>query len=503
MPRSVSELLLRAIADRSHAEVRPVPFEHSASWDLSRSCMAVALSALLAGCAHFHAQPIEPARMEAEFRARSLADEGLRAYAEGNRAHGPMPWPPATWDLPALTLVAFYYHPDLDLARGAVESADARIETAGARPNPVLAFAPQYTTNTEAGMTPWTLGFSLDVPIETAGKRGHRVAQAQHLGEAARLSLASVAWQVRSRVRSALAEHLLAQDELGALRAEAAARCEAALLIERRLAVGAVSRPDLDVARGALASTSLALRSAEGRLGETRAALAAALGVPTSALEGVTFAWPELLLPPGADAMTKEAVHEAGLVNRVDLRRALEEYAAAEARLRLEIAKQYPDLHLRPGFDSDQGEHQPGLGLSVELPILNQNQGPIAEAEVGRREARARVLGLQARILGETDTALARYRSAAGELGEADHLVAALDAQVAAGERALALGAADRLALAGLEVQRATAVRARLGALASTQAALGALEDAIQRPLASEPITPELPQASARAQETR
>ncbi len=61
----------------------------------------------------------------------------------------------------------------------------------------------------------------LDVPIETAGKRGHRIAQARRLANAARLNVASAAWQTCSRVRSGLFQGPIAEAE--AHRREAAA----------------------------------------------------------------------------------------------------------------------------------------------------------------------------------------------------------------------------------------------------------------------------------------
>ena len=46
---------------------------------------------------------------------------------------------------------------------------------------------------------------TVDLTLETGGKRGYRIAQATQLSEAARLNVASIAWQVHSRVRSELA----------------------------------------------------------------------------------------------------------------------------------------------------------------------------------------------------------------------------------------------------------------------------------------------------------
>ena len=87
--------------------------------------------------------------------------------------------------------------------------------------------------------------------------------------------------------------------------------------------------------------------------------------------------------------------------------------------MKLEIAKQYPDAHLGTGYQFDQGENKWALGLSVEIPVLNRNQGPIAETEAKRGEAAARVLALQARIVGEVDRCDSCARGA-GDRGTRD-----------------------------------------------------------------------------------
>ena len=62
----------------------------------------------------------------------------------------------------------------------------------------------------------------------------------------------------------------------------------------------------------------------------------------------------------------------------------------------LELARQYPDLHVGTGYTFDQGQNKWALGLSIDLPLLDQNQGPIAEAEAARDEAAARFVAIQA-----------------------------------------------------------------------------------------------------------
>ncbi len=456
------------------------------SWHETACGALLLVLALGGGCRSYRPRPVDPVDTETRLRERTLDDPGLRAYIETN-----LPAPPAgPWDLTTLTLAAFYYHPDLDAARARITTAEAGLINAGARPNPSVGVAGGFADPAES---PWLYGVTFDLPIETAGKRRYRIALAQHLTDAARVALAEVGWQVRSRVRTALVEYLLAGRSVEVLRAEERARLSAQALLEDRLAVGEVSRPDVDAARTDLANTRLALRAAEGRVAESRAALATALGVPAPALDGVAIEWPALDRPPGKDQKTAGALQRAGLLNRLDIRRSLAEYAAAEAALQLEVAKQYPDLHIGPNYAFDDSANKYKLGVSITLPVLNQNQGPIAEAEARRTEAAARFLALQAQIIGQTHRAVAAYEAALDELAEADRLVAGLDDQLRAVRLAVKVGEADRLALAGIDVQHAVAARARLNVLGKTQTALGALEDAVQRPLDSDLAVPAVP----------
>src|SRR3989442_10258223 len=167
------------------------------------------LAGLLSGCAVFEPRPLDPAKVEAEFRGRALSDPGLRAFIEANRPGRRETPPPGTLDLVELTLIAFYYHPDLDVARARLGVATAGIVTAGGRPNPRVAVSPEYNTDAGAGVSPWVVGLSFEIPVETAGKRGYRIARAERLSDAARQELSEAAWRGRGRARRRPAAHPL------------------------------------------------------------------------------------------------------------------------------------------------------------------------------------------------------------------------------------------------------------------------------------------------------
>jgi outer membrane protein TolC len=123
------------------------------------------------------------------------------------------------------------------------------------------------------------------------------------------------------------------------------------------------------------------------------------------------------------------------------------------------------------------------LGLSLSLPIFNRNQGPIAEAEVRRKQAGERFLALQFQVLNDVQKTLAAYRGAMAELREADAALQIQRETERRAQRSFDVGDSDRLVLAGVRLQTVVAERGRLDALRKAQVALGELEGALQRPL--------------------
>ena len=437
---------------------------------------------LSAGCAAraYQPAPISPPASAASFSARTLADPGLKIFIEDN-LHGALPvWPPESWDLTMLTLAAFYYHPDLDVARAQLAQAEAAVVTAGEHRNPSIKITPGRTMDVPS---PWLMSFNFSLPLETAGKRGYRIARARHLAESARVSLAVVGWQVRQRVRGALLDRLTAQRTRQLLGNELQARTRILTLMERRVTAGEAGRVDLASPQTALAETTLAAAATEGRIVQARAALAAAIGVPETSLATIAVSWPDLDSPPAESTLPEEAIQRAAVLNRLDIHRSLAEYDAADAALRLEIAKQFPDLAIGPTYELDEGANKFFFGLlSVTLPLRNRTQGPIAEAEARRIEAAARVLSAQARGIGESAQALARYRAALVALADAS-LQTIAARQTGLIRRRVALGEADQTELAATIAREAVAEMVRLAAAREAQVALGVLEDAIQRPL--------------------
>ena len=451
--------------------------------------MVLAICTVFCGCASYTAIPIAPPATMRAFEARTLDSPELQSYVASHLAAGSVSGKIRTWDLETLTLAAFYFSPNLDLARAKNATADAATQTASQRPNPSLQLPFQYGTNPKSGDSPYTLGLGLDIPIETAGKRGYRVAQARQLSVAARFDVGNAAWQVRSQLRAQLLDLFVARRRGRLLDRQVKARQQVVEMLDKRLSVGAVSTPEVQQAGAALMQERLALIKVNGQVFDALAGAAAVIGLPFRELEKADVRLDAFATDP--PDLPDEAARERALLNRADLLSALADYEASQAALQLEVANQYPDIHLGPGYTFDAGVHKFGLSLTgIALPLFNRNEGPIAEAAARREEAAARFTAAQAQAIAVAERAAKQYHTALTFRSFSEALRANRERQLTAVRKSYEAGVCDRLGLTLAEIDAYSAALAQEDAFAQMQRASGEVEDAMHLPLSARATSP-------------
>jgi outer membrane protein, heavy metal efflux system len=440
---------------------------------------------LLGGCVQYHPRPISAPQTLTAFEARSLDNPELKKYFK-SLGRAPV-WPLPAWDIDSLTLAAFFYHPDLDVARAQWGVAQAGQKSAGEKPNPNASAALGYNRTTPvAEVTPWIPAVALEIPVETAGKRGYRISQARHLAEAARLNILAVAWEVRGRLRRAFLDLFAARESESLYRTQEAIEVENVRILEAQLAVGEASVYEVTLARIALDQSRLRAMDAAEQSSKSLVQLAGTLGLSPRVLEDVVFRFDDFL-EPRVDIPARE-IRRRALLNRADILAALAEYRASQSALQLEIAKQYPDLNIGPGYELDQTDVKWTLGLNLLLSLFNRNRGPIAEAEARRSESAARFQVLQAEVIGKVEAAVAACRSAADRAEAATAMLAGLKKLEASSRERFQLGEISKLELLGSQLELAGNAISRLEALIKAQLAIADLEDAMQSPLGWEKL---------------
>ena len=448
------------------------------------------LMLLVSACASYDARPLDPEASARAVQTRSLNNPDLLRFvaADLHRSTAPM-----HWDLAALTAVAVYERPDMKIAAGQVAVARAGQTTVAAWPNPVLTFSPTYNFSqnyqiesiapsvTAVPTSPWTVGPVISQLLETGGKRHAAIAEAGAQAEAARALLAVAKWQLRSQVRTAFIGLWSANRRLELSRRNASLSDNYARAMAERYQSGMVSAADLTTAQLGQNQAALTLASDQRQEQLAVAALAAALGIPQTAVEGILIDWESLDRVEAPSGLAK--LQQKALTTRPDVLAALARYEVAQAALQLAIARQYPDLNIGPGYLYDQSDNKFVLGISLPLPIFNQNQGPIAAARAARHVAAAEFDQAQTAVLGQIDTAVTDWRASHEEAQRARSLLHVAGDAEHREAVAFKTGATGRLRLIGAELAHGQAELGALSAAINERTALGQLEDALHHPV--------------------
>lgn len=446
--------------------------------------LVFALNLLLTGCAEFQAHELAPEHSAAELQQRSLASPELLNFIQSVTAEKSVNAGQA-WTLDRLTLAAIFYHSDLAVARAQAQWAAAGVKTAEQRPNPFITISPTMVRNLATAAVPWIVASSISIPIETAGKRDDRIEKASQLASAARLRIADTAWLVRGRLRAALLEAFTAEQAAQFANQQLAVQQAINQRLEQQLAIGEIGPMEISRSHLALNQAKLNIDAAQKRVAESKVILATAIGVPVEGLANVAFDFKDFVVNPALQDIPVSFIKTQALQTRPDVLAALADYEASQAALQLEIANQYPNFQANPGYAWEMGEHRWTLGSMLPLPLLNQNQGPIAEAEAKRKELAARFEALQMKIIGDIDRTHAGIAALMDKWRDSEHQVQAQKRNSMAVQAQYQAGEADRVALLSAELEQVTAERAQFDVLVETQQALNGLEDTLRQPLHS------------------
>ena len=406
-----------------------------------------------------------------EFESRTLTNPKLQKYLESFLVADDLP----SWNLDELTLAGFFFNPDLKVSQAQWNAAIAAKETANQIPNPVLNLAPQY------GGPLWALSTSLDLLFLTNNKRSFQLAQADSQAEYARLQILDKAWQIRAKIRNAFLGIHQSNILKAQLDQENNILHKYKKIITEQLNSGQISNAAELEAKFLLAQNELAISDAQQKQIESSAMLAQAIGI--ASIQNLSINTEVFNKLPKIFQSEFAAKKETALKSRVDVLSSLATCASTHAAYELELAKQFPNYKLSPGYSWSKGVSKWTLGNSFELPIFNQNLGPMHEALAKRKVAEAQFEALQVQILNEIELRIVVYNASLEKLKAANKLVEAeqnkaklLKSRMRQGDISKTLLLRSELALQNVKITR-------LDALFKTQLAFVSLEDSLQAPL--------------------
>lgn len=316
---------------------------------------------------------------------------------------------------------------DLLAARQRLVIAEGRLVQAGLRPNPV--FSTEYgSPRFLGGESEYDFSAGLAQPFELGGKRGKRRTVAELELQQVRAEVAAIERNIAVEIRRDYARAVSAARQLDVLERLLAADAELVRVTEARLNEGDVAPLDLNLVR--VESDRLKIQRIEARNELETALLRIRTLIGADVAEPLRLA-PQSDRPPRLDLGLSELTQKA-LSDRSDLQAARIGERLGTARLDLARAQGAPDITPSVRFSRTKAftdlpasagggiinsrDNELTLGVSINLPVSNRNQGGIASA-VGEQVQAVRTREfLEATIRRDVAVAYGQYRAAAEKL---------------------------------------------------------------------------------------
>lgn len=298
--------------------------------------------------------------------------------------------------------LAWQHNPELSAAARARDAADGAIRQAGARPNPVL-----ETTVEDLRQERRTTTVQISQPIELGGKRTARITAAERARDQATAVALARRTEIRAAVITAFFEVLAAQERVRLAQDSVGLAQRALHAAGNRVIAGKVSPLEETKAKVAESGAQVERLQAEGASRTAKQQLAALWGNPKPVFTQAEGQLDTLPIPPSSLQIEERLFNAPALVQarlEIDRRSAL---------TAIEQAKRVPDIAVTLGSkrSPEVGGNQWIVGVSIPLPVFDNNQGSLAEALSREEQARDELLSAELRTASEVNAALETMHS--------------------------------------------------------------------------------------------
>lgn len=286
--------------------------------------------------------------------------------------------------------LAIKANPDISVAIREREAMEGRKVQAGTRPNPYVSTSIQDTRSATR-----QIFLQLNQEFELGDKRTARMEAADAFYTKADAELETKKAEIHANVVLAFYEVLVSQERVTLANSSMEVAASALDAAAKRVKAGKSSPVEQTKSNIAAASANIELVQAKTLLSNSRKRLSALWGVNTPNFERATG---DVTSIPNIKSMNDLQ----GLVDAApSVKLAKQEINAREAMTNIERSKAVPNITLSAGVLNNQelgGLNQALLGLSIPIPVFDQNQGNVQEAVSRKSKAEDELIALRIRI---------------------------------------------------------------------------------------------------------
>jgi outer membrane protein, heavy metal efflux system len=459
--------------------------------------LLILASACVSACADlpFVAKPLEPQNSLVKLQQKSPSNPDFLAYLHQQNYQQALPF--KAWGLDELTYSALFFHPDLALAKSKLSLALANAEVAGLKSAPNISAQLAHSNQANGDKQPWAYGLQVEIPITTNNKHAIKVEQAQYLTQAAKMDVAETAWKLREQLKTDLITHAENIESIKQTSQQLAIYQKLSALYQSRLSQGLSSSTEVSRLQLQKQKVQFELTNLQANTTTILAKLASDAGLSVEQFSTIPLPVLDVsqLLKRQNQALTipTQKLQEEALLNRIDIRRSIAQYAAAETNIKLEVAKQRPDISLTPGIAFEFGDSLWSLGFSTLLNLLNQHPTYIKQAEQLRAVEGAQFEALQSAVVGDLAQAYSKYLATQDRLAQSKIELATQQALQQKLQKQFDAGLIDRVDLTHASLNTQNAEQMQNAITFELLRAQTDIENIMQRPLNSssgEKLTP-------------
>lgn len=317
--------------------------------------------------------------------------------------------------------LAVQHNQSLQAQRLEVAESKADEITAGLKPNPNLSLGADGFTPFSPRQINWdflrnTVSYSsaLSYTFERGDKRNRRIAVAEAATDVTTKTVQDAVRQVRFQTTQAFINVLLAKAASDVAGQNLKSFSQVVDINRQRVAAGALAEGDFYRISLQKLQFEQDVSAAEVALVQSKAALRQLLGYETVAENfdvtgALAFTTPA---PPSLDDLERQA-----LASRPDLLAALSAVQLAQNTAALEHANRARDVSGDVDYSHTGPDNTFGVGVAIDLPVHDRNQGNIAHSEIAVRQAEQTAAATRVAVITDVVSAYAAFQTSAKVVG--------------------------------------------------------------------------------------
>ncbi|MDB6126309.1 MAG: outer membrane protein TolC [Verrucomicrobia bacterium] len=394
----------------------------------------MALLIMSAGCAVYHAKPLDESAAVAALEPAPIDQVRVAASTFQHPLLAPIVISGEDGFTPdEIAVMAVITSPKLRALRAQRGVAHAQVIAAGILPNPQLGYTVDHPVDPE-----FIDGTNLGLSWEVTSLLSYRdkVAAAKSTASALDLDIAWQEWQAAQAARLAAFRVLSLEARLPLAEKTENAQAEALDLTRKAFARRYKTLPDMAAATESWSVTQDAVFAIRQELITERTNLNLALGAPPDRVIKLKA----IVIPDFPFGRENAATLMEGMeLRRLDLVALKLGYESSEANLRAAVKSQFPKIGLSVSKARDTSDVKThGFGVTIDIPLFDRGQGQIAASSATRQQlfdeyfsrvAEARVEVVQ--ILDKLSMTRTQLKTLDSEVPELEELSTALDTAMA------------------------------------------------------------------------